>query len=51
VAIGAFTLILSAIIWYVMKVTIGIRVSEEEEYSGLDQVEIGVPSYPEFVNS
>jgi len=51
IAIGAFTLILSAIVWYAMKVTIGIRVSEEEEYLGLDQVEIGVPSYPEFVNS
>jgi len=51
VSIGAFTLILSAIIWFAMKATIGIRVSEEEEYAGLDQAEVGVPSYPEFVNS
>ena len=51
VSIGAFTLILSAIVWFAMKATIGIRVSEEEEYAGLDQAEVGVPSYPEFVNT
>jgi len=42
---------LSAIIWLALKATIGLRVSEEDEYIGLDQAEIGVPSYPEFVNS
>lgn len=51
VAVGLFTLSLSAVVWLVLKKTIGIRVSEEEEYTGLDQTEIGVPSYPEFVNS
>ena len=49
IAIGAFILILSFILWTAMKFTIGVRVSEEEEYVGLDQSEIGVPSYPEFV--
>lgn len=48
VVYGAFTFILSAIIWYVMKVTIGIRVSEEEEAVGLDRSEVGVEAYPEF---
>jgi len=48
-AIGAFTFITSYILWTVLKITVGVRVSEEEEAAGLDQAEIGVPSYPEFV--
>jgi len=39
----------SAIVWFILKVTIGIRVSEEDEMAGLDQAEVGTPSYPEFV--
>jgi len=49
VATGVFVSIASAIIWFLLKLTIGLRVSEEDEYIGLDQAEIGVPSYPEFV--
>jgi Amt family ammonium transporter len=48
---AVFVSIVSAIIWFALKLTIGLRVSEEDEYVGLDQAEIGVPSYPEFVNS
>ncbi|AXS38873.1 ammonium transporter [Breoghania sp. L-A4] len=48
VAIGAFTMIASGIVWFILKATIGIRVSEEEEALGLDKVEIGVEAYPEF---
>ena len=48
-AIGAFIFAVSFVIWMLLKVTVGIRVSEEDEYAGLDQAEIGVPSYPEFV--
>jgi Amt family ammonium transporter len=51
IAIGAFIFAVSLLIWFVMKLSIGIRVSEEDEYAGLDQAEIGVPSYPEFVNT
>jgi len=51
VSIGAFTMIASFFIWFVIKLTIGIRVSEEDEYTGLDQAEVGIPSYPEFVNT
>ncbi|WP_321344252.1 ammonium transporter [Breoghania sp.] len=47
-AIGAFTLVVSAVIWMVLKATVGIRVSAEEEVLGLDKVEIGVEAYPEF---
>ncbi len=49
-AYAAFTILVSGIIWYVMKATIGIRISEEEEYLGLDKSEIGVEAYPEFAS-
>ena len=47
-AIGAFTFVLSAIVWLVLKSTMGIRASEEEEMNGMDRAEIGVEAYPEF---
>ena len=31
-----------------LKYTIGIRVSEEEELDGLDKTELGMEAYPEF---
>lgn len=48
IAIGAFTFTLSALIWFALKHTIGIRITQEEEVLGLDKVEIGVEAYPEF---
>jgi Amt family ammonium transporter len=48
-AYGIFTVIASAIVWYALKLTIGVRVSEEDEILGLDKAEIGVEAYPEFV--
>ena len=50
IAIGAFVFIVSSIIWLALKYTIGIRVSAEEEHVGLDQGELGVAAYPEFVS-
>ena len=50
VSIGAFIFVISFIIWTLMKMTIGVRVSEEEEMKGLDMSEVGVPAYPEFTN-
>ncbi len=47
-AYGAFVVVVSAIVWLILKYTIGIRVSEEEEAMGLDKAEIGVEAYPEF---
>lgn len=49
-AIGAFVFFGSLIIWVGLKKTIGIRVSAEEEHIGLDQGELGVAAYPEFVS-
>lgn len=48
VAYGAFTFIASLAVWTVLKVTIGVRVSEEGEALGLDKAEVGVEAYPEF---
>jgi len=50
VAIGAFVFTVSIILWLALKATIGIRVSPEEEHMGLDQGELGVAAYPEFVS-
>ena len=49
VAIGAFTFIVSFVIWFILKAVMGIRVSPEEEEMGLDKSEVGVEAYPEFM--
>ncbi len=48
VAIGSFVVITSTIIWMVLKTTVGIRISPEDEEKGLDQAELGLEAYPEF---
>lgn len=48
VAYGAFTLICAAIVWGILKAAMGIRVTAEDEMTGLDMSEIGVEAYPEF---
>jgi Amt family ammonium transporter len=48
-AIGLFTLAASFIVWFGIKLVMGIRVSEEEEYEGVDLAECGMQAYPEFV--
>lgn len=41
----------SLIVWGILKVVMGIRVSEEEEWAGTDITECGLEAYPEFVKS
>nr|WP_245412416.1 ammonium transporter [Notoacmeibacter ruber] len=48
VAYGVFTLVASFIVWFILKLIVGMRVSEEEEMIGLDRAEVGVEAYPEF---
>ena len=48
VLVGLFVSIASGALWYLLKVTIGIRVSDEDEYNGLDYAELGMEAYPEF---
>lgn len=43
--------ITSLIVWGIIKAIIGLRVSEEEEYEGVDLSECGMEAYPEFVSS
>lgn len=54
--IGALTIFgwvfaTSLLVWFVLKLVIGIRVSEEVEYEGVDSSECGIEAYPEFVAS
>lgn len=39
---------LSAAVWLLLKLTVGVRVSEEDEQLGLDRADTGVEAYPEF---
>jgi len=48
VAIFAWTFVISLIVWGVIKMIIGLRVTEEEEYEGVDISECGLEAYPEF---
>ena len=51
ITIFAWVFIASFIVWLILKNTVGIRVSEEEEYEGVDQSECGMEAYPEFVGA
>jgi Amt family ammonium transporter len=48
IAYGVFTFVASLIVWFILKATMGIRVSEEDEINGLDMSELGMEAYPEF---
>jgi ammonium transporter, Amt family len=50
-SVGAFCAITSFIIFYVLKVTLGIRVSEEEEIEGLDIGEHKMRAYPDLIET
>ncbi|MEF1299574.1 ammonium transporter, partial [Vibrio parahaemolyticus] len=39
----------SLVVWAILKATVGIRVTEEEEMEGMDMHDCGVGAYPEFV--
>jgi len=46
--VGGFVLVTSSVLWLILKATLGIRVSEEDEINGLDMAELGMEAYPEF---
>jgi ammonium transporter, Amt family len=48
VAIFLFVFIASLIVWAILKLVMGIRLSEEDEYIGADVSECGLEAYPEF---
>ncbi len=41
----------STVVWLIIKAVMGIRVSEEEEYEGMDIADCGMEAYPEFTSS
>ena len=47
-AVGVYTFVIAMVFWQVLKATIGIRVSAEEEQQGLDISEHGNQAYPDF---
>jgi Amt family ammonium transporter len=47
-AIGAFTFLASVVVWSILKATVGIRLADEDEQVGIDQLELGMEAYPEF---
>ncbi|MCH2057110.1 MAG: ammonium transporter [Thalassotalea sp.] len=54
--IGAATIfvwvfVTSFIVWFALKAIMGIRVSEEEEYEGVDKSDCGLEAYPEFTRN
>ncbi|WP_336055277.1 ammonium transporter [Nitratireductor sp. CH_MIT9313-5] len=51
VAYGIAAFAVSFIVFAILKATMGLRVSPEEELSGLDVAEVGVEAYPEFIAS
>jgi Amt family ammonium transporter len=54
--IGALTIFVwvfgtSLIVWAIIKAVMGIRVSDEEEFEGVDISECGLEAYPEFASN
>ncbi|MYH97029.1 MAG: ammonium transporter, partial [Acidimicrobiia bacterium] len=49
VSIGAFVFIVSLVVWKVLDLLMGLRVSAEVERMGQDVGELGLEAYPEFV--
>lgn len=50
VAIFSWVFLASLLVWFVIKAVMSVRVTEEQEYEGLDKSECGMEAYPEFTN-
>ncbi|XKH60080.1 ammonium transporter [Halomonas sediminis] len=48
IAIFGWVFLASLVVWLILKAVMGIRVTEEEEYEGVDIAECGLEAYPEF---
>ncbi len=54
--VGAATIfvwvfVASMVVWLLIKAIMGVRVSEEDEYTGVDFAECGLEAYPEFTSA
>ncbi len=47
-AIFLWVFLMSLLVWFVLRVSVGIRVDEQHEYDGVDLAECGLEAYPEF---
>lgn len=47
-AILGFTFAAALVVWFIIKMVFGIRLSDEEQMMGADSAEIGIAAYPEF---
>ena len=48
--IFVWVFVASFVVWSILNKVMGIRVSEEEEYDGVDKSDCGIEAYPEFVS-
>jgi Amt family ammonium transporter len=39
---------MSLLVWFLIRLSVGIRVDEQHEYEGVDLTECGLEAYPEF---
>jgi Amt family ammonium transporter len=51
ISIFAWAFLVSLLVWYILKLIMGIRVSDEDEYEGVDLSECGLEAYPEFTSA
>jgi Amt family ammonium transporter len=49
--IFSWVFLASLLVWFIIKKIVGVRVTEQEEYEGVDLHECGLEAYPEFTKS
>ncbi len=47
-SISSWVFVMSFIVWFLIRLTLGVRVDEQQEYEGVDLSECGLEAYPEF---
>nr|WP_229678522.1 ammonium transporter [Amylibacter cionae] len=51
ITVAIFVIVSSAVVWFILKAIMGIRVPQEAEVTGLDMSELGMEAYPEFAQN
>ncbi len=51
VLIFGFMFVASLVVWLILKAVMGVRVSDEDQVTGLDKCDLGMEAYPEFSNT
>jgi ammonium transporter, Amt family len=49
--IFSWVFLASLLVWFIIKKTVGVRVTEQQEYEGVDLHECGLEAYPEFTKA